>query len=241
MNAAFRLLLILVLLGIPRLGLAFPQVAATNTSAQTSNTTSHTVNLPAGIVAGDLLIVLFSHDGPQGWSFPGGWTTPTPWQDNAGQFSSAMAYRIADASEGASITVTTANTERSAHQSFRINSWQGSTPPEFAPMDFGVTTTPDPESLTPSWGGGSTLWIVAGIGDADAVFSADPTGYDNVLENDSGGTTAGVKIRTLRRSASVATENPSAFTATNRIYTVYTIGVRGLPDFTGRRAFRGGP
>jgi len=32
---------------------AFPVIAATNTSSHTSNTTSHTINLPSGIVSGN--------------------------------------------------------------------------------------------------------------------------------------------------------------------------------------------
>src|SRR5215472_3753213 len=53
------------------ISMAFPVVAATNTSAVSSNATSHTVNLPSGITSGDLLLIFF------GDSLNGGASTTT--------------------------------------------------------------------------------------------------------------------------------------------------------------------
>lgn len=222
--------------------MGFPQVAATNTSSETANATTHTVNLPAGIAAGDLLLVVFGVDGAPAVTFPGGWTKVGL---GAGTSTNLFfGHKIADGGEGASISVTTDASERSAHQSYRINHWHGVTVPVFGALEAnGTDTAADPPSVNPStWGTENTLWIITVVSDADTTFSADPANYTNPLENDSGSTTAGVKVRTLRRELAAASEDPDAFTNTNREWHARTIGIRPAQlASVRRRAFRGGP
>jgi hypothetical protein len=54
--------------------MAYPQVAASNNSAQATATYDHTVNLPANISAGNLLLVFFVVDSNPTITFPEGWT-----------------------------------------------------------------------------------------------------------------------------------------------------------------------
>lgn len=219
--------------------MSFPQVAATNTSTQTANTTTHTVNLPAGIASGDLLIVFFAKDGDGGANNVAGWTTlGTAAVLNNLQL--IVFYRIADGTEAGTITVTTPDSERSAHQSYRIADWHGVTAPS---MTGNSATDPaaDPANHTPSWGAADTLWLIAAVSDANTTFSADPANYTDPIENNSTGTNDGVKLRTLRRNLTAASEDPGTFTNTDRPWATETLAVRPPLSAFGRRAFRGGP
>ena len=133
--------------------MAFPQVEATNNSAESSGTTSHTVSLPAGIQAGETLLVFFSVDGNSPATFPEGWTEIIDLTNASNTLS--VAWRKADGGEGASITVTTPGGRESVHISYRISGATDptTTPPEASTGDTGDDTNPDPDSLTA--GGGS--------------------------------------------------------------------------------------
>lgn len=81
-----------------------PVLAASATTNSASNT-SHTVNLPSGIAAGHLLLVsLNAVSASPNITFPAGWTVLSSSTVRNGR--NIVASRIADASEGASITVT---------------------------------------------------------------------------------------------------------------------------------------
>src|SRR5580765_342760 len=98
--------------------MAFPVIAAGNTSTNASGT-SHTVNLPTGIVAGNLLVVVFGGSAAATLTWPAGWT-----QFLTGGATGAVlnaAYKLADGSEGSTITVTSGATSLTSNaRSYRI-------------------------------------------------------------------------------------------------------------------------
>src|SRR3990172_7113539 len=100
---------------------AFPTVQTTNTSVDNTATMSHTVNLPSGIVSGNLLIVVAGFKGGSNTvvSWPGGWTGGLN-KDQGTNVKIAAAWRQADGTEGATITVGTNNNVKSSHLSYRI-------------------------------------------------------------------------------------------------------------------------
>src|SRR5438128_859738 len=115
--------------------MAFPTVASTNTSTSASSTT-HTVNLPASISSGDLLLVVFGGNANTTLTWPSGYTefaTGSSVLCNA-------AYRFADGTEGSTISVTSGATVAGSHQSFRFTGAHASTPPE-AGVAVGVTNS----------------------------------------------------------------------------------------------------
>lgn len=209
--------------------MAFPQVSSTNTSSEVSNVTSHTVNLPASISSGDLLIVFFSCDAVETTT----WPSSNAWYDGVlvdevgFNHTCDVVYRIADGTEGSTITVTTGTAEQSEHISYRITAWHGTTPPE-AVDDGGVQTNqPDPPSLTPSWGSGDTLWIAGQTNnDGTSTVTTWPTNYtSNQLNPGSGVGSVAVGVAT--RENATSSENPSAFTITATEHAVaFTIAVR---------------
>ena len=122
-------------------------------------------------------------------------------------------YKIADGTEGTTMSVTTDASEQSAHVTYRITSWHGTTAPEAPAVATGTSTTPNPPSLTPSWGALDTLWFAcATTANSDRTFSVDPTSYVSGTTATTATGTAGAIIRVVRRELNAATDNPDTFT-----------------------------
>lgn len=188
--------------------MAFPQVAAVNGGITAG--TSHTVNLPADIAEGDLLLVFFVAvywlSAPS-ITFPEGWTQlfQTPY---GASITFGGWYRIADGAEGATITVTTSSTDKAGHTSYRITGYSGT--PESGTAATGNTATPNPPNLTPSWGAKDTLWFVcAGTksGSKQALIGC-PTNYTNCRIEFVG---TGCCLGSSRRELNAASEDPGTF------------------------------
>ena len=213
--------------------MAFPQVAAVNGGNNTTNSTEHTVNLPSGIQAGDLLLVFFASDVAPTIAFPEGWTQlfQTSWASlvNFGAW-----YRVADGNEGATITVTTSSEEMTAHTSYRITGYIGV--PEVGTAATGSTITPDPPSLSPSWGAQDTLWLAACANDRERFVATYPDDYTDGLNDLTSGKVEGCGVGTARRERNTATENPGAFTISVKDECVAnTVAIQpGVAGWTGK-------
>lgn len=189
--------------------------------------TSHTVTMPANISAGDLLIVIFCTQGTGvvNHTWPGGWNVIGTSCCNP---SFSYAYRIADGTEGATITVDSSQSRASRARAFRITGWHGTTPPEG--MDGGGTTSggdaPGLE-LTPSWGSADTLWIAAFAYDdanTNSAVTAYPTNY-TLFQHDI--STGNLGLASAARQLAAAADQPDVFSINdNETYQIATIGVR---------------
>jgi hypothetical protein len=205
------------------LGGPFPAVQDTNTSGESSDVTSHTVNLPANISAGDLLIVFFSCDANETvtWPIGDGWASIFH-QTNANTLD--IGYKIADGTEGATITVTTGSAEQSAHISYRITGNHRYAAPEVSTGATGNSTSPNPDSLTPTGGAKDYLWIAVEGNDAGEAASAYPSNYTNGQTN-AVGTTGGANIAVARRELNASSEDPAAFTIPLKKWIACTVAV----------------
>lgn len=191
--------------------MAYPQVAGYNTSFEAGNETSHTVNLPASISNGELLIVFFSTDGDNVATFPGGWTKIFNVSDTR-DIHLSVAYRIADGNEEATITVTTTSSETSTHISFRITGHNSSTnAPEISTGAQGTNVNPDPDSLTATWGAGNNLWIAMSANDDNETVDAYPTNYDSNQHSLDGGGGPTLAVATYNYNTT-DTQDPGTFT-----------------------------
>lgn len=186
--------------------MAFPTVEAVNGGNEGLDTINHTVNLPAGINAGDLLLVFFCADGNPTITFPAGWT---PLFQTAYGAKFGCWRRVADGGEGATINVTTSSSERSAHTSYRVTGYSGT--PEVGTTTVGDSTAPNPSSLTTTWAVDDTLWLAACGYDSYGTMSAYPTNYTNG-RNDHIWDSNGCGVGTARRNRNIRTEDPGAFT-----------------------------
>lgn len=191
--------------------MAFPVVAAVNGGNEDSASTNHTVNLPADISADDLLLVFFVADGDPTITFPEGWTQlfQTAREDNV-KFGAW--YRIADGEEGATIAVTLSASEETAHTSYRITGYEGT--PEVGTSAIGSSTTPDPPSLSPTWGAEDTLWIACEGNDYGTVVTGYPTNFTDERSDKTTGA-GSVGCASARRELNAESEDPGTFTLTD--------------------------
>lgn len=191
--------------------MAFPSVVTTNTSVENTATLSHTVSLPSGISAGDLLIVVFAVRDIPDVTWPMGWTEIAEIDDTTNSDQTlAVAYRDADGGEGATITVTTSATKVSAHTSYRISGAADPAvqAPEVSTGAHNLSEDPDPDSLTPTGGAKDYLWIACcGRGDND-VATAAPTNYGNLL---TAGSTGFDAVASAERQLNASSEDPGIF------------------------------
>ena len=161
--------------------MAAPTVAGTTTTDSAGKTTSHTVNLPASIVSGNLLVIFFAVRGGGSVTWPAGYTEIAEISNS--NVTLSIAYRQADGGEGSTITVTTGDSDRSASTAYRITGHiaPATQAPELSTGATGTSTTPDPDSLTPTGGSKEYLWL-AGFGTrAATTHTAIPTSYSNQL------------------------------------------------------------
>jgi len=230
--------------------MTFPAVAATATTAISTATTSHTINLPTGIVSGNLLLGFFSNA-----SFEQFATWPSdPLFTEIRELTRigntlSVAYRTADGSEGSTITVTTPGTVKSAATFYRITGWLDTQAPEVSTGVTGTSANPDPDSLTPTGGAEDYLWIAAlGFNHSGGSTSVTtwPTNYtvSQMSPSSGGGDSTHCSAATAGRELNGASEDPGTFTLPfSESFCVCTVVVYpsgALPEsFPARRSFVG--
>jgi hypothetical protein len=224
----------IVLIGLVLLALfaraahaTFPTVDNTCTSLTSSASTSHSPCLPSGIAVNKLIVVIFSAQGSQTITWPAGWTALCTSTAQAGNLQGETRYRIADGSEGSSISVSTSGSTRTAHQAYLIGGWGGtSSDVACGTPSANNGTNPNPPALTPSWGAADDLWIVPLAARGGGTISADPASYTNGFGSSTGTGTTDAQTRSARRNLNATSDDPGTFTMTSESYVVSTIAVK---------------
>lgn len=185
--------------------MTFPNPQSTTGGSNTSST-SQVVNMPAGVVAGDLLLVVFGFSGTTtvslaGWSFLSA-------DNNTVQLS--VGYRVSDGTEGASQTFTLGTASLTVYNIYRISGW--GLIPEKGVAATGTSRFPNSPSLAPSWGAKDTLWISAFAQDFNEAISVSPTNYTNTLSQTGGVTLC---IGSAQRQLNASSDDPSAWTVSS--------------------------
>lgn len=201
--------------------MAVPVVEARASGSQDTNSTSHAITLPAGIVAGELLAVLFSVDGAPTVTGTATWV-------NSGFISQGsvvgyLFYRYATADANDALTLTTSASEQSTHVSLRLSGAAG------IMHRTGVTGSSSNStmaSLAPGrlrdW-----AWLAFRAGDSTVVATAAPSGYANMQTRQASGT-GGASTNTAERGVAASTsESPGAWTSASEQWGTLTIGVAG--------------
>lgn len=191
---------------------AFPVVEGTNVGGTSgfSFTATFAAPLPSGIQSGELLIV-FCHFGNGTLTTPSGWNLLFTATAGTGRFSGF--YRVATGSEGSTVSITGSASSSWAINSYRISGYQGS--PECGTAATGTGFSPDPPSLSPSWGAKKTLWIAAmGRQTGSGTTSTVPANYTDPL-NYAHSVIAVVSAQCSsgRRELEASSENPAAFSS----------------------------
>lgn len=205
----------------------FPAVQGSN-SGTNGATTTHTINLPSGIVAGELLLAFVITSGGDGNHTMSGWTRQVN-QGGAAAGQLMCFYRVADGSEGASATMTTNNSQTSAYFTWRVNGQRTSSFIESASTSGGGSKA-DPPNLAPSWGADDVQWwaLMANDGDNDVTgYPASYADWQVWTQKPSPIDTLGAASRALN----AASDNPGAFNHQfNSDWAAATVAIRGAPE-----------
>lgn len=204
--------------------MAYPVIEdITETTPQSQST--HVIDYPATVDAGDLLIVVFACDdnetvtcaafteiynedaGPQGPTLYVGW------RDAVGD------------EDGGTFNITTGGTEGSCAYVFRISGAADPTedPPEASAEGTGSGVNPNALSLSPTGGSKDYLWISAAANDDDD----DVTGYpSNMADNNQYSQETTVTLGIATEEATAASFDPAQFTiAASESWEAVTIAV----------------
>src|SRR6185312_8881350 len=153
-----------------------PSVVNTATTNDNTTSASSAINLPASIVAGNLLLMVISQAANTGTAItqPTGWSTLV--SNNAAGRLMAIFYKTATGSEGAMVTVSH-SALRTTAVAYQISGWSGT--PEITAAATGSSSNPDSGSISPSWGGAANLYLSVYGSGLSATISSVPASYSN--------------------------------------------------------------
>lgn len=226
--------------------MAFPIVEGFVSNVGGVDVQAHTANMPAGVVAGEMLILAVSsyYNGSTANDFD----TPTGWtqlfQEVNGYISTEVFYKTAAGGE-TSISLTTIRpTVTSICQCYRVSgsvdivsaavALQGAS----ASIDFVTAPT-----LTPSWSGDTLYLFIGGGGRGNAAFSTLPAGY--TTQSDVSGLNSdsrGVSLASGYKTGDGSAESPGDLVlATYNTILANTIALKGVAADTAAPTFVSGP
>jgi hypothetical protein len=183
--------------------MTFPTPRTPEYSATTSGS-SRVVDLPAGIVAGDLMVVVIAGPSgevvtpPSGWALlAGGWGNGT---DGDGIY-----WKIAVGGEtSATWTISSSATSRHVGMAF-----QNALSAEYTFLNQDGGSTPNCPSITASWGLADNMFVALNYwSDASDTPTSYPASY-SLIQNVFGTTTG---FRVSARALAAATEDPGVQT-----------------------------
>ena len=200
------LLLLAALAGAPARA-ASPVLAGSGSGIDT-DATSVTATLPAGVVAGDLLIVWFCNSASSGnWDTPSGWTLLSPADGSVEIF-----WKEAVASEPDPVS---GEAGGNAAGWFTARITGAEDPATQAPElteATGTSSTPDPPSITPTGGSNDYLFLATDVNfDGRRTVSTGPSGYSLDQTFATGGGPSGGTGGLASLGKTATTEDPGTF------------------------------
>lgn len=211
-----------------------PDVDFVRTTEFDTDTTTHNVNMPFVVGAGDLLLAIFANDGSATVTTPAGWELLGT-QAHSAIVRGSVYAKVADGTEaGTTVNFITSATEAAAAQVFIVlaNRWSGAIDPSstgvaISALAAATSVIPDPPALVPPWGEATNLWIAAAI-ESNTVSKVDtPSGFGNYLHSDGGSGVNGAEIHSVYTIAKKSDIDPGPFEFTATIVTVlFTIAIQ---------------
>ena len=196
---------------------------------ETGNSTTHTVDLPAGIRTGELLLIFAVSDGLDAQSAPIGWKRA------ASETSSPVTniwYKKAVGDEGSSITITTVAGQVLISKAYRIS---GAADPDIYPPEAAhagaSSAAANAPSLSTSWNSEDTLWLsLVGVDTTGIIFTTFPRNFTDTGSFDADGG-AGVTLAYCQKESHEQTIDPTAYAQSNEQWNAWTVAIR--PKFDG--------
>jgi len=200
-------------------GTQFPVVRSASTGAETGNTTTHSVILPATIEAGDLLLVFMTFDGlpTVTWDNSTAGTWVVQWDTNDGAQVTGVGYaKVADGTEdGKTLSIGTDASEQSVYRATAYQGWQGTLANGLkkGTPATGSNDTPDPPSVD-VWGATEDISFIAICHtDFTVTVSSYPANYTVNQFNDTSGGGSGCGLGTAKREfVTGSAEDPGTYT-----------------------------
>lgn len=194
--------------------MAFPQVESVTHTGISTAASSQNIDMPSSVEADNLLLMMLAYDGSG--SAP---TTPTGWtgliNSNSNSSGRMLVYKQAAGDEGGtSVSVTLGATAACAATVYEISGWNDLEYEDgIGNPTYTVSASPNPPSLSPSWGAADTLWIAGVMAvDDNGTFNSAPTNYTNLEQIAAGAAVnASAEVGSARRERNVATEDPGTF------------------------------
>jgi len=216
---------------------AFPAVQGTGVVSSTNTAgTTHTVDLPGSIQAGELLLIFFDK-GSTAATFNAltGWTELL--DENQGN-GIAIMYRKADGTEGATVSFTSSASTRSARIAYRISGAADPavTPPTLGTVGTGTSTDPNPGNCNPGVAKDYLWFAMFGAEgeelDDDTWVNSAPTDFGNLLMQACGtaGVNLGGKIAVAYRTLNASSLDAASFNQdVSTAWRAYTVAVHPAP------------
>lgn len=195
--------------------MSLPVVEGRSSGITNVNQTTHPITMPEGIVAGELLLIVFSADANPTCTASAGWTKLAQ-HSHSIYVTGAIFYKIAEG--GDTCTIYTTDAQNCTHIVFRIS---GAGTPTGTPYDT-MKQNADPP-LHDTGIEDEYLWIATFSADADFVASAAPANYSNLLTKEA--PAYGASSSTAERLLSAASEDPGAFTSGSTGYVCWTLAI----------------
>lgn len=188
--------------------MAYASVAAYN-QGTTPGATSHVISMPAGIIAGNLLFVIFATDGDNTVTNWGGFTQLYS-ASNGTASSLHLAYKIAVGSD--TLTITTSEKEEGSYVIFRIIDHGSATnPPEVSAGATGSDNSPNPDRITMLLSKDYMFIACEGSDHLDTVTAYPSThGQNRYTQNGGAAGSCGVGVATREYTGTV--DDPGVFT-----------------------------
>lgn len=181
--------------------MAFPGRRSSATT-ESGTATTHAINMPATISAGDILLMVLSLDGNPTVTTPSGWTLLT--QGAEGNLKGVAFYKSATGSEdGSTVNVTVSPAEAVAAV---VVSMSDAGVPETTTPNTGNSEEPDPPSLTPAGGTKDYTWLAVCCADSNND-PTEPSSYTLVAEASANG----VGIQMVYRELNASSTDPGVF------------------------------
>jgi len=207
-------------------------------SATITAGTSHVINLPAGAIGNLFVIIIDKGSTSATFNALAGWTELL---DEALANGLAILYRVADGTEGATITLTSSAATRTASIAYEISGAEDPVvqAPQIGTTATGTSLTPDPPAVTPTGGAKDYLFItfvgMAGEeADDDTWGNTPPTNYTPTPPRQkscgTAGTNLGGLIVSAERELNASTENPGTFSVdVSAAWRAQTIAIHPAP------------
>lgn len=205
--------------------MAFPVVVNRSGGSQTGTSGTHPATLPASLVNGRLLLVVYGIDGSPVVS-----TTSTGWTllGQAASVDGTIAVFVGVVGVAGALVANTSDTEQSSHNSWQIDGWSGDLSKIYAAFATGasVANSADPPALTPPGGSKDYLWIAAiGVGGGTEWPTAGPSGWTNFVQRRGSSLSGMGSVGSSELSATTASQNPGVFTHAAREAAAATIAI----------------